>query len=203
MLSAALLVRDPLVLPPLTPPVSDLALPGRLISYRVFKTLTDQGKLATSSPTLLVPRADLVYVCMCVCALLRGDGRAQERPLHHRHAQVGRPVPQHQARQHQGTRHRETPTHGTHASLHALTVLAEATKSRTVELTAPSLPPLCLCAFVRLDSHLQATVKNCFIRGSVVRYVQLPSQAMDTQLLEDATRRGSYQAELTLAHPLS
>ncbi|KAF9785340.1 U6 snRNA-associated Sm-like protein LSm2 [Thelephora terrestris] len=34
-------------------------------------------------------------------------------------------------------------------------------------------------------------VKNCFIRGSVVRYVQIPADAVDTQLLEDATRRGS------------
>lgn len=34
-------------------------------------------------------------------------------------------------------------------------------------------------------------VKNCFIRGSVVRYVQLPVESVDTQLLEDATRRGS------------
>ncbi|KAM6502474.1 U6 snRNA-associated Sm-like protein LSm2, partial [Amanita muscaria] len=33
-------------------------------------------------------------------------------------------------------------------------------------------------------------VKNCFIRGSVVRYVQLPADHVDTQLLEDATRRG-------------
>jgi U6 snRNA-associated Sm-like protein LSm2 len=32
-------------------------------------------------------------------------------------------------------------------------------------------------------------VKNCFIRGSVVRYVQLPAENVDTQLLEDATRR--------------
>jgi len=32
-------------------------------------------------------------------------------------------------------------------------------------------------------------VKNCFIRGSVVRYVQIPADAVDTQLLEDATRR--------------
>ncbi|ORX62318.1 U6 snRNA-associated Sm-like protein LSm2 [Hesseltinella vesiculosa] len=32
-------------------------------------------------------------------------------------------------------------------------------------------------------------VKNCFIRGSVVRYVQLPSQAVDTALLQDAARR--------------
>jgi U6 snRNA-associated Sm-like protein LSm2 len=51
-----------------------------------------------------------------------------------------------------------------------------------------------------------AAVKNCFIRGyvplspvsscqptrhrSVVRYVQIPKEAVDTQLLEDATRRG-------------
>jgi len=51
---------------------------------------------------------------------------------------------------------------------------------------------------IRLDSikvqdegrhpHMMA-VKNCFIRGSVVRYVQLPANAVDTQLLEDATRR--------------
>ncbi|KAI9217343.1 U6 snRNA-associated Sm-like protein LSm2-like protein [Blastocladiella britannica] len=33
------------------------------------------------------------------------------------------------------------------------------------------------------------TLKNCFIRGSVVRYVQLPSEAVDTALLQDATRR--------------
>ncbi|KAI5118068.1 hypothetical protein M0805_006331 [Coniferiporia weirii] len=43
--------------------------------------------------------------------------------------------------------------------------------------------------------HMMA-VKNCFIRGSVVRYVQLPAQHVDTQLLEDATRRGSYLAYL-------
>ena len=33
-------------------------------------------------------------------------------------------------------------------------------------------------------------VKNCLIRGSVVRYVQLRAEHVDTQLLEDATRRG-------------
>ncbi|GAA5870048.1 hypothetical protein JCM5296_007271 [Sporobolomyces johnsonii] len=38
--------------------------------------------------------------------------------------------------------------------------------------------------------HMVA-VRNCFIRGSVVRYVQLPRAAVDTQLLEDATRRES------------
>ncbi|SCV71643.1 BQ2448_3231 [Microbotryum intermedium] len=41
--------------------------------------------------------------------------------------------------------------------------------------------------------HMMA-VRSCFIRGSVVRYVQLPKQAVDTQLLEDATRRGQSSA---------
>lgn len=39
-------------------------------------------------------------------------------------------------------------------------------------------------------------VKNCFIRGSVVRYVQLPAEHVDTQLLEDATRRGMFPKRL-------
>mmetsp|Transcript_3265 Transcript_3265/g.20342 ORF Transcript_3265/g.20342 Transcript_3265/m.20342 type:complete len:94 (-) Transcript_3265:848-1129(-) len=34
-----------------------------------------------------------------------------------------------------------------------------------------------------------ASVKNCFIRGSVVRYVQLPSDGVDVDALHDATRR--------------
>ncbi|KNE65025.1 U6 snRNA-associated Sm-like protein LSm2 [Allomyces macrogynus ATCC 38327] len=33
-----------------------------------------------------------------------------------------------------------------------------------------------------------ATLKNSFIRGSVVRYVHLPASAIDTALLQDATR---------------
>ena len=41
-------------------------------------------------------------------------------------------------------------------------------------------------------------VKNCFIRGSVVRYVQLPAEHVDTQLLEDATRRGAFYFALYL-----
>jgi hypothetical protein len=39
--------------------------------------------------------------------------------------------------------------------------------------------------------QLQSSVKNVFIRGSVVRYVHLPANAVDTPLLEDATRRGT------------
>ncbi|XP_003385951.1 PREDICTED: U6 snRNA-associated Sm-like protein LSm2 [Amphimedon queenslandica] len=33
------------------------------------------------------------------------------------------------------------------------------------------------------------SVKNCFIRGSVIRYVQLPAEEVDTGLLQDATRK--------------
>ncbi|KAG8653843.1 hypothetical protein MANES_05G073100v8 [Manihot esculenta] len=33
------------------------------------------------------------------------------------------------------------------------------------------------------------SVRNCFIRGSVVRYVQLPPEGVDIDLLHDATRR--------------
>ena len=32
-------------------------------------------------------------------------------------------------------------------------------------------------------------MKNCFIRGSVIKYVQLPSAEVDTELLQDATWR--------------
>ncbi|KAF9910936.1 U6 snRNA-associated Sm-like protein LSm2 [Linnemannia zychae] len=40
--------------------------------------------------------------------------------------------------------------------------------------------------------HMLA-VKNCFIRGSVVRYVQLPASSVDTALLQDAARRERQQ----------
>lgn len=36
---------------------------------------------------------------------------------------------------------------------------------------------------------LQLSVRNCFIRGSVVRYVQLPPDGVDNDILHDATRR--------------
>ena len=36
---------------------------------------------------------------------------------------------------------------------------------------------------------VQLSVRNCFVRGSVVRYVQLPPSSIDTELLHDATRR--------------
>ena len=40
--------------------------------------------------------------------------------------------------------------------------------------------------------HLQS-VKNCFIRGSVIKYVQLPASEVDTELLQDAARREAVQ----------
>jgi U6 snRNA-associated Sm-like protein LSm2 len=42
---------------------------------------------------------------------------------------------------------------------------------------------------------LQCSTKDMFIRGSVVRYVHLPSGAVDTALLEDATRRETEAAK--------
>lgn len=33
------------------------------------------------------------------------------------------------------------------------------------------------------------SVRACFVRGSVVRYVQLPPGSVDVELLHDATRR--------------
>ena len=34
-----------------------------------------------------------------------------------------------------------------------------------------------------------AAMKNCFIRGSVVRYIQIPSAEVDTELLQDAAMK--------------
>lgn len=33
------------------------------------------------------------------------------------------------------------------------------------------------------------SVKNCFIRGSVVRYVELPKEKVDVALLQEASKR--------------
>ena len=43
---------------------------------------------------------------------------------------------------------------------------------------------------VNEEKYPQLTLmKNCFIRGSVVRYIQIPASEVDTQLLQDATRK--------------
>ncbi|CAD5234778.1 unnamed protein product [Bursaphelenchus xylophilus] len=38
------------------------------------------------------------------------------------------------------------------------------------------------------------SVKNCFVRGSVVRYIHLPTDGIDTNLLQDATRKEILQS---------
>ena len=40
--------------------------------------------------------------------------------------------------------------------------------------------------------HMQS-VKDCFVRGSVIKYVQLPASEVDTELLQDAARREAAQ----------
>lgn len=45
----------------------------------------------------------------------------------------------------------------------------------------------------------QLTVKNCFIRGSVIRYVQLPAEEVDTALLQDAARKEAAQGKQQLS----
>jgi U6 snRNA-associated Sm-like protein LSm2 len=42
---------------------------------------------------------------------------------------------------------------------------------------------------------LQLSLKNCFIRGSVVRYVQVPADAVDTGFLQDAARHEAAQGK--------
>jgi len=48
---------------------------------------------------------------------------------------------------------------------------------------------MCVTFIVIFILSFQLSVKNCFIRGSVVRYVQLPADEVDTQLLQDAARK--------------
>mmetsp|Transcript_12428 Transcript_12428/g.18809 ORF Transcript_12428/g.18809 Transcript_12428/m.18809 type:complete len:93 (-) Transcript_12428:88-366(-) len=43
---------------------------------------------------------------------------------------------------------------------------------------------------VNPDKHPQLIpLKSCFIRGSVVRYIQIPASEVDTELLQDAARK--------------
>jgi U6 snRNA-associated Sm-like protein LSm2 len=43
---------------------------------------------------------------------------------------------------------------------------------------------------VNPEKYPQLTaLENCFVRGSVVRYIQIPSEHVDTELLQDATRK--------------
>ena len=46
-----------------------------------------------------------------------------------------------------------------------------------------------LTAVSRQKFPFMLSVKNCFVRGSVVRYVQLPVDDIDVTLLQDAARK--------------
>lgn len=43
-------------------------------------------------------------------------------------------------------------------------------------------------------------VKHIFIRGSVVRYIHLPKEHVDTDLLQESARRSARPAEETAEH---
>lgn len=44
--------------------------------------------------------------------------------------------------------------------------------------------------FVNSDKYPQlCSLQNCFVRGSVVRYIQIPPEHVDTELLQDACRK--------------
>ncbi len=51
-------------------------------------------------------------------------------------------------------------------------------------ILAPHIPP----------SPLQLSVRTMFVRGSVIRYVHVPPEAVATDLLQDAARREAAEA---------
>lgn len=49
--------------------------------------------------------------------------------------------------------------------------------------------------YKQTNKQKKISVKNCFIRGSVVRYVHLPAKEIDTGLLQDSTRVAAREAK--------
>ncbi len=43
---------------------------------------------------------------------------------------------------------------------------------------------------------MKISLKNCFIRGSVIRYIHIPPNEVDTELLEDACKKELKQDKL-------
>ena len=49
---------------------------------------------------------------------------------------------------------------------------------------------------VNPDKYPQlVALQNCFVRGSVVRYIQIPPELVDTELLQDAARKENAPAK--------
>lgn len=68
----------------------------------------------------------------------------------------------------------------------------------TAERTNPFCSHRRLAVFFTQNRYAcaaQGAIKNCFIRGSVVRYIQIPSADVDTELLQDACRKESAQGK--------
>ena len=66
------------------------------------------------------------------------------------------------------------------------TCLSACSRARVLAHVAPLAPPQVVDP--ARYPHM-ASVRSAFIRGSVVRYVQLPPGSVDVELLHDATRR--------------
>lgn len=49
------------------------------------------------------------------------------------------------------------------------------------------------------DAFRQSSVKNCFVRGSTVRYIHIPKELVDVELLQDATRVEAREAKKATA----
>ncbi|OIR58804.1 MAG: U6 snRNA-associated Sm-like protein LSm2 [Amphiamblys sp. WSBS2006] len=47
----------------------------------------------------------------------------------------------------------------------------------------------CVCTQEKEALPYIASLKTCFVRGSVVRYISLPKDSVDTVLLQKATRK--------------
>ena len=51
------------------------------------------------------------------------------------------------------------------------------------------------CEVVERDRHPQLlALRTIFVRGSVVRYVHVPKEAVDTELLQDAARKEALES---------
>lgn len=142
--------------------------------------------------------------------------RTQERPRHHRAAQISRPV-----------RHKSLLSTGwplvadvnrSSCRIHERTGSSTSSWTTSACKTRSGIPIWCVLPARDYSPYLhrdlnfkgdnalmggsvclsvaQMAVRSCFIRGSTVRYVQLPRAAVDTQLLEDATRRGAFAESL-------
>lgn len=59
---------------------------------------------------------------------------------------------------------------------------------------SPPQPPFSLPLTFPLPPTVKLSVKSLFVRGGVVRYVHLPSDAVDVELLQDASRKEAAEA---------